>query len=174
MEPEGSLPLSQEPSIALSPISPRSILILSTYICRGFPSAFFLPAFILPPIRATCPTHLILLGNIDEILIKTLSRFSSSYKMFRYPVHDPWRFPSVHPPTRNVATEVACLYGNITGFNLISFSCSIELWFMVRVPSRYLWSHYKMFTKETFNLTAHQSCIWPNVCREMRYILPIN
>jgi hypothetical protein len=71
MEPEGSLLCSQEPSTGLYPepdqsipshtISVRSILILSTHLCLGLPSALFpskfstdiLCAFLASPIRAT-------------------------------------------------------------------------------------------------------------------------
>jgi hypothetical protein len=71
MEPEGSLPCSQEPSTVpylepdqsnlYHPISLRSILILSTHLRLGlhnglFPSGFFtniLYAFFFSPIRAT-------------------------------------------------------------------------------------------------------------------------
>jgi hypothetical protein len=75
MDPEGSLPSSQEPSTGpypepdrSSPQHPilsllRSISILSTHLCLGLPSGLFpselptniLHAFLFSPIRATCP-----------------------------------------------------------------------------------------------------------------------
>jgi hypothetical protein len=56
-------------SLPSHPISPRSILILSTHLRLGLPSGLFpsgfptniLYAFLVSPIRTTCPTHLILL-----------------------------------------------------------------------------------------------------------------
>jgi hypothetical protein len=78
MEPEGSVPCSQEPpsigpysepyqSNPYHPILFRSILILSTHLRLGVPSGLFpsgfptnkLHTFLFSPIRATCPAHLI-------------------------------------------------------------------------------------------------------------------
>jgi len=87
MEPEGSLPRLQMPTICPCPepdqSSPYShptswifILILSSHLCLGLPSGIFpsgfptktLHATILSPIRATCPTHLILLDFFTRII----------------------------------------------------------------------------------------------------------
>jgi hypothetical protein len=75
MEPEGSLPYSQEPSTGpysepdqsnpSHPISLRSILILYTYLRLGLPSGLFpsrfhtniLYVFLFSPIRAIYPAH---------------------------------------------------------------------------------------------------------------------
>jgi hypothetical protein len=87
MEPEGSLPRSQEPSTGpypepdrSNPYHPilslvRSILILSTYLRLGllsglFPSGFstnILYAFLFYPIRATYPAHPGMKGSCEHI-----------------------------------------------------------------------------------------------------------
>jgi hypothetical protein len=95
MEPEGSLPCSQEPSPGpypepdrSSPYHPilsllRSVLLLSTHLRLRLPSGLFpsgfptniLYGFLFSPIRATCPTHLILLHLIILIM------FVEEYKL---------------------------------------------------------------------------------------------
>jgi hypothetical protein len=87
MEPEGSLPCSQEPSTGsypesdesnpYHPITVISILILPTHLCLGLLSGLLPSGFptnnlyelVFPPIRATCPVRLILLNLIILIIL---------------------------------------------------------------------------------------------------------
>jgi hypothetical protein len=64
-------------SLPSHPVSLRSILVLSSYLCFGLPSSLFpsgfptniLYEFLFSPIRATSPAHLILLDLITLIIL---------------------------------------------------------------------------------------------------------
>jgi hypothetical protein len=102
MEPEGSIPNSQQLSTCSYPepdqssphhshtTSPRSMLMLSTHLCLGLPSGLFpsgyptsnLSAFLFSPIRATWPAHLILRDLIILIMATLLmSKLQITYAL---------------------------------------------------------------------------------------------
>jgi len=106
MEPEGSLPHSQQPATSpypeparSSPYPPhptswRSNIILSSHLHLGLPSGLFPSGFptktlytpLLSLIRATCPGHLILLDLITRAILgeqyRSLSTSLCSFLLF--------------------------------------------------------------------------------------------
>jgi len=101
MEPGGSLPHSQVPatwassnqSIPPHLTSWRSILMLSSHLCLGFPSGPFPSGFpnktlytlLFSPIRTTCTAHLILLHFITRTIFDEKYRpLSSSLCSFHH------------------------------------------------------------------------------------------
>jgi hypothetical protein len=126
MEPEGSLPFHNSPLLvpALSqmnpatpshPISLRSILILSSYLCLGFTSDLFplvfrnkiLYAFVISPTRATCPAHLIFL---DFITLKLLIMQSSPDSRHFLPLRSSYSSPVVsgHAGRTGLLSAISC------------------------------------------------------------------
>ena len=111
MEPDGSLPHSQMPANCPYPVhtpqptSWRSILILSSHLRLGLPSALFSSGFHtkslkkppLCPIHATFPAHLILLDFITrKIFGEEYKSLSSSMCSFLHsPVTSPLLCPNI-------------------------------------------------------------------------------
>jgi hypothetical protein len=87
MQPEGSLPCSQEPSsghypepdrLQSIPPHPISLLILSNYILLALPSGLFPSGFPTKILYSSCPAHLSLLDLIILIIFAEEYRFLSS------------------------------------------------------------------------------------------------
>jgi len=117
MKPEGSLPHSQVlatcpyPQAARSspypahPTSWRSILILSSHLHLGLPSALFSSGFhtktlympLLSPIHATCLAHLILLDFITRKILgeQYRSLSSSLFSVHQSPVTSSFLDPNI-------------------------------------------------------------------------------
>jgi hypothetical protein len=75
----------------MPPHSWRCILILSSYLRLGLPSSLFLSfptktlcTPLLSPIRATCPTHIIILDLITRMILAEYRSLSSSLCSFLY------------------------------------------------------------------------------------------
>jgi len=121
METEGVLPCSKDPATGpysepvksslrphtLHPL--RSILILSSHLHLDLPSGLFplgfpsktLYAFLISPMRATCPTHLTVLGFITLIIFgEAYKLLNSSYSLLQPPIRS--RYSPQHP--QNVYT----------------------------------------------------------------------
>ena len=158
MEPEGSLPHLQILAICLSwassikciplhPTSWRSILILSSHLRLDIPSGLFPSSFptktlytpLLSPIRATCPTYLILLHFITRtILGEEYRSLNSSLCSF---LHSPVTSSLLNPnillnalfsntlslcPYLNVSDQVSHPYKTTGKQNLQSFNKQVK------------------------------------------------